>query len=387
VARIVIVGGGVIGSAIAYFLASNPDFDGEVVVVERDGSYARASSALSAGSIRQQFSSPVNIAMSQFGLGFLRQIGDVLAVDGERPDVHFNERGYLYLVPAQGEVNLRRNHAVQREHGADVALFTPEALAARYPWLSVEGVAVASLGLSGEGWFDGFALQQAFRRKARSLGAVYHAAELTAFERRGERLVAARLSDGTRLAFDHAVNAAGPWASSVARMAGVELPVRARRRCVFVFSCREAIDGCPLVIDPSGLWFRPEGPMYITGCPPADDADDLPLEVDYGLWESVVWPVLANRVRAFEAVKLHSAWAGYYEYNVFDQNAILGTHPGCSNLCFANGFSGHGLQQAPAVGRGISERLIYGGYRALDLSPLDFARVVADDPLIELNII
>lgn len=211
--------------------------------------------------------------------------------------------------------------------------------------------------------------------------------EVLSFLRHGPKLAGAQLSDGESLSFDLAIDAGGPWAASIAQMAGIDLPVRARRRCVFVFSCKDEIPDCPLVIDPGGLWFRPEGPMFICGCPPAVDLDDLPLEVDYGLWDDTVWPQLANRVKSFEAIKLQNAWAGYYEFNIFDQNAILGPHPDCTNLYFANGFSGHGLQQAPAVGRGLAELLVYGSYRSLDLSELGFDRIIANKPLVELNII
>src|SRR5688572_11111252 len=161
---VVIVGGGVMGAATACFLAR--DHGVRAVVLERDPTYARASSALSASSIRQQFSTPVNIALSQWSVRFLRRLGDELAVGDDRPQVGLVEAGYLYLATAAGDGALRANHAVQRAAGADVALLDPAALAARFPWLSTGDLALGSLGLSGEGWFDGPALMQAFRRKA-----------------------------------------------------------------------------------------------------------------------------------------------------------------------------------------------------------------------------
>jgi glycine/D-amino acid oxidase-like deaminating enzyme len=165
--------------------------------------------------------------------------------------------------------------------------------------------------------------------------------------------------------------------------------VRARRRCVFAFTCPTAVANCPLVVDPSGVWFRPEGSRFICGIAPAvpDDADDLPLEVDHALFDSRIWPALAARVPAFEAVRVRSSWAGYYEYNTFDQNGIVGPHPQIANLLLANGFSGHGLQQAPAVGRGVAELIVHGGYRTLDLAALAFERIAAGRPLRELAVI
>ncbi|HYM68029.1 MAG TPA: FAD-binding oxidoreductase [bacterium] len=388
--RVVVVGGGVVGSSVAYFLVSHPRFSGEVVVLERDQTYRRASSALSASAIRQQFSTAVNIEISRFGIEFLRDVGARLGTDDDRPDIGLYEPGYLFLATPAGVPVLERNHRLQREHAVDVALLDPAAVAARFPWLKTEGVAAGSLGLSGEGWFDGYALLQAFRRKARSLGARYVTQEVTGFVRAGSRVNAAALADGSTVASDVVVNAAGPWAASVAAMLDVDLPVRARRRCVFMIASREAAPGCPLVIDPSGVWFRADGPNFLCGMSPAEgaaDPDDAPLEVDDRLFHDVIWPILAARARPFEAVKLLKSWAGYYELNTFDHNGVVGPHPSLSNVFFANGFSGHGLQQSPAVGRGLAELIVDGAYRSLDLTPLSFTRIVERRRLVELNVI
>lgn len=387
--RIVIIGGGAIGSAIAYFLTREGDGAFDVTVVERDASYRQASSALSASSIRQQFSTAINIAMSAYGIEFMRELGQTLAVDGEQPDIGLVEPGYLYLASEAGAPILQRNHALQRSMNVDVALMNPDALAARFPWLSTEGIALSSLGLSGEGWFDGYSMLQAFRRKAISQGVRYVQAQATGFERDGARIVAVALDNGETLPCDAAVNAAGAWAAPVARWAGIDLPVRGRSRTVFSFSCPQALADCPLVIDISGIWFRAEGHQFICGFAPpeARDLDDAPLEVDYPAFDDFIWPTLAERVSAFEAIRMTGAWAGYYEMNLFDHNAILGLHPDCDNLYFANGFSGHGLQQCPAAGRGIAELIRHGAYRSLDLSPVGFERLLRNAPLLEENVI
>jgi len=385
---VAIVGGGAVGSAIAYFLLSDPAFKGGVTVVERDPTYARASSALSASSIRQQFSTPENIRMSRFGFAFLCDIQRHLGVD-DRIEIGLREGGYLYLGAPGHEAVLRENHAVQRAEGAEMALLAPAALAQRFPWLSAEGVALASLGLAGEGWFDGYGLMQAFRKKARALGARYFNAEAVGIGMAGKRVASVTLTDGTALACGTLVNAAGPWARAVAAMAGVALPVEARRRCVFVFDARRRLENCPLVIDTSGIWFRPEGEYFICGTSPpeAEDLDGLPLEVDHRQFDDILWPALAARVPAFEAIKPINAWAGYYEYNTFDQNAVLGPHPEIANFIFANGFSGHGIQQSPAVGRGIAELIVHGRYTSLDLSIFGYGRIAAARPVVEKNVI
>lgn len=387
--KVVVIGGGAIGSAIACFTQAHPEFSGEVTVIERDPSYTRASSALSASSIRQQFSSAINIQMSMAGIEFLRSAHELLAVGGERPELGLKEQGYLFLASEAGADVLTENNRLQRAHCADVRLLNPKELGQRFPWLSTSGIALGSFGVSGEGWFDGYSLLQALRRKARAAGATYLAAEAHGFDCDGERIRAVRLADGSSVPCDVVVNAAGPWAREPAAWLGIDLPVRARRRCVFVVSCPSRIEHAPLVIDPSGVYFRPEGSRFICGTSPeaGDDPDDVPLEVDQTLFDNVVWPTLAVRVPAFEALRQTGAWAGYYEFNTFDQNGIVGFHPAVRNLIFANGFSGHGLQQSPAIGRGVAELIVHGGYRTLDLSPLAFERIAAQRPLTERNVV
>jgi glycine/D-amino acid oxidase-like deaminating enzyme len=389
--HVVIIGGGVIGSAIACFTLLETSLRGRVTVIERDPSYAKASSALSASSIRQQFGTAINVAIGLYGIEFLRAAGDALAVDGDPPALALTEPGYLYLAATEeGAAVLRGNHRVQRAGGAEIALLDAQALAGRFPWLHVDDLRLGAHGERGEGWFDGYSLLMAFRRKARALGATYVAAEACGFDRSGPRIDATVLADGTRIGGDVFVNAAGPWAAAVARWAGVDLPVRARRRAVFAFECATPIPACPLVIDPCGLWFRPEGRRhYICGMSPdpSDDPDDAPLEVPHALFEEVLWPALAARVPAFEALRVAGSWAGYYEMNTFDHNGIVGFHPDVKNLVLANGFSGHGMQQSPAVGRGVAELLVHGSYRTLDLTPLSFERILRGTPLVEPSVI
>ncbi|MBV9587788.1 MAG: FAD-binding oxidoreductase [Alphaproteobacteria bacterium] len=377
--RIVIIGGGVIGSAIAACLGERQAGSG-VIVVERDPTYRRASSALSTSSIRQQFSIPINVALSQAGIAFLRSVA---------AEVGLVEPGYLYLAGHSSRDGLARQHAVQRRCDAPVALLSPSELKRRFPWLDTQGLALGSFGLSGEGWFDGYALLQLLRRRAMAAGARYVTDAATGLDCKGSRVATVRLGGGDKVACDIAVNAAGPWASIAAAWAGIELPVRPRRRSVYVVDCRERPAGFPLTIDPCGLWFRPEGAYTICGMPSSSDsdADEPPLELEHQRFEPEIWPALARRVPAFEAAKLVGGWAGYYDYNTFDQNAVIGPAPGFDNFILANGFSGHGLQQAPAVGRAVAEWITSGRYLSLDLSPLGYKRIAKGQPLRENNII
>jgi glycine/D-amino acid oxidase-like deaminating enzyme len=387
--EVVVVGGGVIGSSIAYFLRlSDPTVS--VTVIERDPTYARSSSALSAASIRQQFSTPLSIQMSLFGIEFLRSIGERLEVDGTRPSIDLHEGGYLFLATPAGEPTLRENHALQKRLGADISLLDKNALQARFPWLNTEDLVAGAYGESGEGWFDGYGLVQALRKKAQALGARYLAADVTALQRDGQRITHVQTADGESYACDVVVNAAGAWSRRVAQMVGIDLPVYARRRSIFNVTSPARLERCPLLIDPSGVYFRPEGNSFICGTSPAADRDpdDLPLdEVDHALFDDVIWPTLAHRVPQFEALRVQNCWSGYYEYNVLDQNAIIGYHPDVANCIFANGFSGHGLQQGPATGRGVSELILHGRYTTLDLGSLSFARVIENRPIVEKNVV
>jgi glycine/D-amino acid oxidase-like deaminating enzyme len=389
ISRVVVVGGGVIGSSIAYFLrASDPTVD--VTVIERDPTYARSSSALSAASIRQQFSTPLSIQMSLYGIEFLRSIGERLCIDGAKPSIDLHEGGYLFLATRAGVGTLRENHALQQSLGANISLLDRDALQTRFPWLNTDDLAAGAYGETGEGWFDGYGLVQAFRKKAQSLGARYVAADVTGIVREGDRVQAVLTHDGQRFDCDIMVNAAGAWSRQIAEMLGIDLPVYARRRSIFNFKSPARLARCPLVIDPSGVYWRPEGETYICGVSPGKDRDfdDLPLsEVDHELFDDVIWPALAARVPEFEALRVLTSWSGYYEYNVLDQNAIIGRHPAVSNCVFANGFSGHGLQQGPATGRGVSELILHGRYTTLDLSALSFDRVLANEPIVEKNVV
>lgn len=384
---VAIVGGGVVGSAVAYFLASESAFGGRVTVIERDPTYRTCSTSLSAGGIRQQFSTPENVSMSLFGIRFLRKARQHLAVDDYMPDIALREQGYLFLATAAGRDVLAHNHRLQTGLGADIQWLDRDALHTRFPWLAVDDLVAGTVGGSGEGWLDPFALLQAFRRKARALGVHYVQDEVCDIELSGTRVNAVCLNSGSRLACGALVNAAGPGAATVARMAGVDdLPVVSRKRCVFAFKA-DSLPGCPLVVDPGGVYFRPEGEDYIAGVAPAVDPDCRDFEVEHALFEEVIWPALARRVPAFEALRPGAAWAGHYAYNVVDQNAILGPHPQVSNLYFVNGFSGHGLQQSPAAGRYIAELISFGEARTLDLSAFAFGRFAAGRPVHELNVV
>ena len=384
---IVIIGGAIVGSSIAWGLRE-AGFGGSIALIERDPQFAHAATTLSCASIRQQFSIPENIRLSQFTLSLFRRLKEEFGADA---DISFRENGYLILTGPEGEPSLRQNHAVQMAEGADIVLEDGAQLECRFPWLSTDGISAGAFGQSGEGWFDSHAYLQLFRRALRTKDVTFVTAEVTGIGRQGDKVVSVTLDNGETIGAGTIINAAGTSAGRVAALAGIALPVEPRKRSVFVFEARDRFADMPLIVDPSGIYVRPEGSVYIAGGaePYATDAaaDPTDFEPEWSLFEETIWPVLATRVPAFEAIKATRAWAGHYDYNTLDQNAVIGRHPEVENFIFANGFSGHGLQQAPAVGRAVAELIVVGAYRTIDCSVFGYERIATGRPYRELNVI
>lgn len=384
---VIIVGGGVTGCATAYFLAA-AGFDGSVLVVERDPTYANAPSARAAGGIRQQFSTPENISIGLFGAEFVKNVDRYLSIDGEVPQLGFKERGYLILASPDALPLMQANNALQRELGADIAYQSNADLSARFPWLATEGLAGGFLGLANEGWLDPYSLLQAFRRKAISLGITVISDEVVQLRCRGNRVSEVVLRSGGSLTPGVVLNAAGARdATGLAAQVGIDLPVEPRKRCAFVFQCREEVGDTPQIILPNGVAVRYEGGRYlaVVAPPPERDPPTTSFDIDYELFDEIIWPALAERVPAFEAIKLTNAHSCHYDFNTLDENVILGHVPDLENFLVAAGFSGHGLMQSPAVGRALGELIQFGEYRALDLSRFGYQRILENAPLLETN--
>jgi FAD-dependent oxidoreductase domain-containing protein 1 len=385
---VVIIGGAAHGASLAYHLAA-AKFDGSVLVIEKDPTFQRAATALSASSIRQQFSTATNIEISLYGIDFLRRVADLLEVNGDKPAISLSEGGYLFLATPEGAPVLAENHALQASLGADIVHLDTAGLAEKFPWLATNDLAAGCWGRTGEGWFDGYGLMQALRRKAASLGTEFRTGEVTMIEREGARASGVRLADGTVLSAGTVAITAGTGTPALLAGLGMPLPVEAKKRFVFTFSCRDQLPGFPLLVDPTGVYARPEGELYICGASPPEENDPeaKDFEVDHTFFEETIWPVLAARVPAFERIKPGRAWAGHYDLNTFDANAIVGRLPEVDDLLVATGFSGHGLQQAPGVGRGLAELIMHGRYRSLDLSPLGYERIADKHPVVEKNVV
>ncbi|RUT88519.1 FAD-dependent oxidoreductase, partial [Mesorhizobium sp. M7A.T.Ca.US.000.02.2.1] len=300
---IVIIGGAIVGSSVAYYLREQ-GFSGTIALVERDPQFAHAATTLSMASIRQQFSIPENIRLSQFTLKLFRRLKEEFGADA---DIGFREGGYLILAGEDGLPILKSNHEAQMAEGADIVLEDADQLTRRFPWLSTEGISAGAYGRTGEGWFDAHAMLTLFRKALRQKKVDFITADVTAIARDGNRVTGVSLGNGETLEAGIVVNAAGPNAGKVAAMAGLELPVEPRKRNVFVFEAREKYADMPLLVDPSGIYVRPEGSVYLTGGAEPEEGDHAPdpgdFEVNWPLFEEVIWPVLATRIPAFEAIK------------------------------------------------------------------------------------
>lgn len=389
-ADIAIIGGGITGSATAYALATS-GFPGTITVIERDPTYSTASTTLSVGGIRQQFSTPENIQLSRV----TREMVDNLeATFGPGADIAFRGQGYLLLASDAGRSVLEDNVAIQHAEGAATKLLDTETLKARYPWLNTQGLALGATGAPGiEGWCDPASLLALFRKAAIANGVTYLADTVVGINKSAGSACSLELASGDALGLNVAVNAAGAWSGDIASLVGIEIPVEPRKRFVYVIDCRDPPAGlrdAPLTVLPEGIYFRPEGRLFICGRSPdnAEEPTDLDLEtIDHNFFEERVWPGLAARVPAFEAIKIVNAWAGYYDFNTFDHNAILGPHPDLANFHMITGFSGHGIQQAAAAGRAISELIMYGRFTTLDLTRFATTRILDGKPIHERNVI
>lgn len=384
---VVCIGGAAIGSAVAYYLTENPDFDGTIAVIEPDPSYDFAQTSRAQNSIREQFSQPVNIAISQHGLDFIEHFHENTQIEGESPELNFRGTGYLFLAANDDDLErFEKQMEVQHEHGAMTRMLTPAQVAEEFPYMDSTQVVGARMGSMREGSFDGWAFFQGYRKRAIHNGARYIKDRVVDIEVADGRVTGVTLESGTVIGAGAIVNAAGPRAKLVAEMVGLDLPVEPRARTSFMFDCRTAIPhNVPLTIMPEGGHFRREQNHYMCGTSPdvdeAIDYDDW--EIRHDEFEEKLWPMLATYVPAFDQIAKVTSWGGQYAWNTLDHNLIIGPSPELSNFVFANGFSGHGLQQAPAVGRAVNELLVYGEYRTIDMSVLSYERIARNEPFYE----
>ncbi len=386
---IVIMGGGIIGSAAACFLATSGNA-GTITVIEPDPTYARASTPAGAGGVRRLMSRPENIRMSQFSLDFYADFQAKMATGDNPADIQFRRQGYLFLTDAAGEADLLYNFETQSREGVPAVLLDRFALKARFPSVGTDNVAVACHSPE-DGWIDPHAAMIGFRKKAQALGVRFIKDRVTGLEGGASSIKQAHLESGENISGDVFINTAGAWVGEVAAMSGASLPIVPMCRVQHFWKCAESIEPLPLIKDDSAAFLRPEGDGFCGGRPPPDIAPGFNWDIDRGFFanyfEETVWPLIAHMVPKFEAVKLERSWPGHYAQNTLDGNMIIGRYsPGHENLLTACGFSGHGIMHAPAVGRALSELVLHGRYETLDLTPMEFGRAERDEPYAEVGI-
>ena len=390
---VVIVGGAMYGSSVAWFLADNPDFDGSVLVVERDPTYEFSATAHTNSCMRQQFSREINIQISQFAAEYVKNFREYMGGDQRVPDLSIQNFGYMYLADNEAFAEiLKQNQQLQSTCGAGTKIMSTGEIKRDYPFYNLDDIILGSHNLIDEGYFDGNTLFDWWKRSARERGVEYLTNEVTAMTKNasGTAVESVTLNSGETVQCGKIVNTSGTRAALTSRMAGIELPIEPRKRYTFIFEAQQPLDrDLPLTIDPCGVHMRTDGAYYMAGCPPDDDpaVDYDDFVQDHSLWENKVWPAIANRIPQFEAIKLVNSWVGHYDFNTFDQNAILGSHPEVENFIFVNGFSGHGFQQSPAMGRGTAEWITYGEYRSLDLTSFHYDRIIENRPFTEKAVI
>jgi len=386
---IAIIGGGIIGSAAAYFLAAEGGV-GDVTVIEADPTYARASTPAGAGGVRRLMSRPENIRMSKFSLDFYADFSDAMATDDDPADIAFRRQGYLFLTNSKGAEALTTNFETQLAEGVPAVLLDVDALRARFPSIGTDDVALACHSPE-DGWIDPHAALVGFRKKAQSLGVKFVKDRVVALETSPSAVTGIQLESGAKLEADRYINAAGAWVGEIAAMTGAKLPVVPMCRVQHFWRCAHEMEPLPLVKDDSGSFFRPEGEGFAGGRPSWDIEPGFNWDVDRGYFatyfEDTVWPLLANMVPKFETIKLERTWAGHYAQNLLDGNMIIGRYSkGHDNLLTACGFSGHGIMHAPAVGRALSELAVHNEYRTIDLTRMEFDRVLNNQPYAEIGI-
>lgn len=383
---VVVIGGGILGSSVAYNLLMQAPAT-RVAVVEPDPTYEFASALRSSGGCRVQFSSPENIAMSLYSIDFIKNFEKTMTASGRPAPVDWVQGGYLFLVPPERVSLLEGNVEIQRNNGANVDLLSPRELKDRFPSINVEDLG-AGAHTPDDGWCDPNGLLWGFRRKAVELGAVYIKDKVAAAEVAGRSAKSVTLESGATLTADAFVNCGGAWSGTIAELFGMALPIVPMRRFEHYFTCGNPIEHLPYVKDLSRLAFRSEGNGFSGGLVDSNEKRGFNFDVNHDYFENVVWPAVAHRFPPLEAAKCHRTWSGLYEQNDLDGNPVIGAwNSRLENLYTVAGFSGHGMMHAPAAGRGIAELIVHGAYQTIDLTRLGYERVETNTPYREVGIL
>ncbi|WP_339228533.1 FAD-binding oxidoreductase [Oceanobacillus sp. FSL K6-2867] len=382
---IIIVGGGVIGSSIAFNLL-NDGFEGEIILFEKDKTYEFASTPRSAGGIRQLFTTAINIQISRYSLKKYKTFPEDMAVDSEQAKIDFKQNGYLFLSTNENSNRLFKQQQLQAKYGVPSEVLSSEELKAIIPELHTDDLQ-GGLYCREDGYLDPYSVMQGYIRKTKQLGGVYQYEKVETIIQERNKVTGVQLKNGEIYHAPIVINCAGPWAPLLSETIGLSIPVVPFKRQIIQFDISKPLTNeLPLTIDPTGVYFRHEGKFLIAGY-----SEKVKPGIDFkwsrDFFYEHLWPILSQRVPNFENAKIIRGWAGMYSHNTLDQNAIIGGHPKLQGYYLACGFSGHGMQQAPAIGKGLSELIRTGSYETLDLSPLCFERFANNKLIVEEAIV
>ena len=380
---VILVGGGVMGCATAHYLLKlNSNL--KVAIFEMDPSYEKASTPLSDGNTRIQFNIKENIQISQYGLEVLARFSEEMVVDGEKPDAAFRQQGNLFVLDNASRDESYEGLLLQKSLGCDVQWLRPEEVQRYYPIYNLKDCVAGTFG-PDDGTMSPLAVLWGYKKKVIALGAKFINAEVIEILKNKNQITGVKLSSGEVINSKVVVNTAGAWAPKIAKTVDVNLPITPTKRQVTVIETNVRPEGVlPALFLPSGLYciHEHEG-IFIVGKSFSDDYvgyDDFNWE--RSKFEKAIWPELAEFIPAFDRLKVLRGWAGLYEVNTLDGNAILGEWPELKGFYLANGFSGHGFQQCHGVGRYLAE-LILGANPTLDLSVFSPQRILDNQPVFE----
>jgi len=378
-APVVIIGAGCIGASIAYHLGGK-GVKG-VVVLEREPFAGAGSTGKAAGGIRAQFSTKISVQLSQLAIAHYERFAEELGTDPV-----FFQVGYLFLLSDAVRWQAFRSQAeMQRGLGLPVQTLTPEEARRIVPEIVVEDLLGATF-CPKDGLGNPHEVTQAYVTRARERGARFDFERAaTGLRMDGESVVGVETSRGP-IDTPLVINAAGPYAAQVAEWAGVELPVQPLRRHCFTTKPLPFVhDRMPMIVDmSSGVYMHRESGGMLLGLAKADEPPGFDTSVDWDFLERVVEPAV-RRLPALAEAEISNGWAGLYETTP-DHNAVLGPPTSVRGLMLANGFSGHGFMQAPAVGQLIAEWIV-DGRPSLDLHPLRLERFAEREAMVEANVI
>jgi sarcosine oxidase subunit beta len=372
----VVIGGGCMGTSVAWHLARRGI--GRVVLVERENVLGAGSTGRNAGGVRHQFSHEANVRLSQESIAVLARFADEVG-----DDVDFWQDGYLFLLTDPASVTAFAGHVeMQRRLGVDVQWLAPDEAARLAPGLDVAGIQAATF-CAADGIADPSGVTHGFARAARALGVdIRRGSELTRVITSGGRVIGVETSSG-RIDTAVVVNAAGPWAGQVGAMAGLTLPIEPLPRHIFIAGPSDAgwRGGVPdsriMVIDfDTSFYFHREGAGVLFGMGEKTETFGFDTTVQWDLLERVT-PVAIHRLPALADASITQAWAGLYEMTP-DAMPIIGPVPDLNGFFVIAGFSGHGFQHSPAAGRILAD-VIMGRDPRFDLAPFRATRFAEGD--------